>query len=593
MAFFDNPEAALEEIAAAESLRDQHLSSRQDIISGFYGSGYLGKNDNPSPENHAYEYVMLMLPSIVYDNPRVSVESGGRMSLDGPALYLKHALNKWAKDVSLWRTLVLNATDFFFTWSIAMVRLEQLPGRPGINGLSPYRPVVDYLPPERFIIDNKAPHFRLARYMGHQAKRDQSDLLDDKRFNSEAVEDLAVDAGMEPFYSTDNMRDKGPKRKEVTLYEIWVPEDTTSDYSSKDGFNGSIYTLGTMSNSNTNKKSARWLRDPRPFFGPRWGPYLRFGMLDVPGHLHSLGPLTAVSDQIKSLNAHATSNATTAANQKKGIAYDPANPEAGRAAKNFKNGEVFALPGLVSGSVQELELGAVSPESWLAEDRQRDRLQRVSGIAAANTNPQKGITATADTIAAEAREERTSWGKRQYAETVKQVLETAAWYMWHSVHVVFPLGNEASEELEVMDPDFVGGMGPQMGLNFDDLQFEIEPHSMERVSEPLAQKRAQDTLDLVTRLAPQVIEAPFIMWDKLLEDVGQALNRKGLGDYIDMDQARAMSGQMMAAEGGGAGGGPGIPGRPRESVGVPGQVPGAAMQNMGELQGEIERSITL
>jgi hypothetical protein len=71
------------------------------------------------------------------------------------------------------------------------------------------------------------------------------------------------------------------------------------------------------------------------------------------------------------------------------------------------------------------------------------------------------------------------------------------------------------------------------GERFEDLEMEVEAYSMERTNEALMQKRAMETLQIVTQSAPMMMQMPFLDWDSLLKIVGDAMNMPELGELID------------------------------------------------------------
>jgi len=62
------------------------------------------------------------------------------------------------------------------------------------------------------------------------------------------------------------------------------------------------------------------------------------------------------------------------------------------------------------------------------------------------------------------------------------------------------------------------------GLMFEDMDMDIQPYSMGRVSEVVLQKRQQDKIQLLATLAPAILQFPFIKWESALSDWLQSLN---------------------------------------------------------------------
>jgi hypothetical protein len=65
------------EIESAESFRDTHLVEWKSLIERFHGPSYRESREQmDDPENFILEYIALLLPRIVHDNPTVSVQDG-------------------------------------------------------------------------------------------------------------------------------------------------------------------------------------------------------------------------------------------------------------------------------------------------------------------------------------------------------------------------------------------------------------------------------------------------------------------------------------------------------------------------------------
>jgi hypothetical protein len=125
---------------------------------------------------------------------------------------------------------------------------------------------------------------------------------------------------------------------------------------------------------------------------------------------------------------------------------------------------------------------------------------------------------------------------------VIQIAERVAWYLYHDDDIQFPLGEEAAEELGMGEPWFEGGSFEDgSGATFDDLELEIEPLSMERVSEGMIQRRTLEGIQLIGSLVPMMVQAPFVQWPEVINSLGEALNMPDLGDWVDMGMLKKLS----------------------------------------------------
>ena len=152
----------LEEIRAAERLRDKHLSSFGDQVESYHGPYWKGDATTAgySPENHYYEYISLMVPRLIYDNPRVRCKTRRPGAQKFVAEAVRHALNRWSKDTSLRRLLRETATDMLFNFSVVMtseeVNKSLKPQMDTTGNSKPMWPTCTRIPQNKFFIDPAA-----------------------------------------------------------------------------------------------------------------------------------------------------------------------------------------------------------------------------------------------------------------------------------------------------------------------------------------------------------------------------------------------------------------------------------------------------
>ena len=568
------PTNMMAEIRSAERLRDGHIAGMADQVERFHGPYYSEVSDTGAynGENHYYEYVSLIVPRLIYDNPRVRVRTRRPGTQGMVAEATRHGLNRWVREVRLRKTLTELATDMVFNFGVLLVTEENNRGlnpidHPQMPG-TPMWPKVSRISQQRFIVDPVATCMEDARFAGHKWVRDKADLLKmakddpDAGWNAEAIEKMATTSdGRELGRKSNNDL---PDRDEVVAYEIWVPEvDLDESLGADEGFHGTIYTI-SVNTSGDDEKTA-FIRKPRPYYGPRWGPYVFFGLYKVPDSFYPLSPLVAVEGQIRDLNNHVESASNSAAKYKKLILVDNTDPKFVQRVKDARSDFVIPVSGLEKQRVVQAEIGGMTQQQLAYIQTARDRLDRNSGITDAQRGNVEGRgTATEVAVAAEAHTVRLAYIKQQFADSVVQVLKTIAWFFYYDDRVVIPLGQEGQEALGVEEPWLVGGdHDPESGATFDDLELEIEPHSMERTTESTHSKRIMEMYQLLMQTAPMMPQMPWVNWSALYKRLGDALNVEGLDEMVDMGVVAQMGGQ----------GGPEAPGEVRyaNDVGVAGK----------------------
>jgi len=138
------------------------------------------------------------------------------------------------------------------------------------------------------------------------------------------------------------------------------------------------------------------------------------------------------------------------------------------------------------------------------------------------------------------------------------------WYLWNDDRVFFPLGAEAAQGMGMGEPYFQGGGEPP--ASYDDIELEVDAYSMERTNEVLQQRRALETLQVVSNVAAAMPQAPYVNWEAMLKQVGDSMNMPGMAQLIDrqalaqmqqqaamQQQVEMMAEQASAQQGGGLG----------------------------------------
>jgi hypothetical protein len=573
------------EVESAERFRDAHLSSLRTMVEKYHGPAYRDDRTDPyidDPENFGHEYVSLVLPRIIHDTPKFRVKLGDPMLELMVGRRLQVAVNRWARITKLRRTLERIATDMMFTHGVALTVSEPRAEVRKTDGKEPYLPRVYRISPERFFIDPAATNIEDARFMGHCYAVDKNDLIfraeQDKTWDLDAV--MAIPSGTD----LDEVRDDNGRdledRKEVAVYEVWVPEADETLAEAMDEVlgpgmvNGTIYTF--VKSRSPASKWEGYIRKPIPYFGPRNGPYTVFGVYTVPDDPYPLSPLVAIQSQMEDLNAHLTSVRSSAAAYKRLIMVDARNSKLAQDIKDKPHDYVVLSESLDKDRVMNLEVGGITQQQVQYSAMAQDRLDRVSGIHdAMRGNIQGAATATEVAVAESSATMRMAHIKRQFQESVDDIARSVLWFMWHDDRINLPLGREGAEALIEAEPVFTGGVRMP---GWEDLEVAVDAYSMERVSEALVQKRAMELLQITTTVAQGMAAMPFVKWREILSVVGDSLNIPHLADLIDQ---RAMQQAMQPPQGLGMAQGPqGPQGQPMNAMGEPSPIPASSVAGL-------------
>jgi hypothetical protein len=553
-------DAIRREVESAERFRDIHLSSLRTMVEKYHGPSYRDDRTDAyvdDPENFGHEYVSLVLPRIIHDVPKFRVRCADAMLDIAVGRRMQVALNRWARVTKIRRTLERIATDMMFSYGVALTVSEPRPEVRRIDGKEPYLPRIYRISPERFFIDPAASNPEDARYMGHCYAIDKDDLLSkassDDSWDYEAISELAVGTDLDEVRD-DNGRDI-EDRKELAVYEVWVPEvdqplaETLDEVFGPGMVNGTIYTF--VKGRSRSSKWDGYIRKPVPYFGPRSGPYTVFGVYTVPDDPYPLSPLMAVQSQVVDLNAHLSSVRSSAAAYKRLIMVDARNHKLAQDIKDRPHDYILLSENLDKERVVNLEVGGITQQQVQYSQIAQDRLDRVSGIHdAMRGNITGSATATEVAVAESSATMRMAHLKRQFQESVDDLGRSVCWYMWHDDRVVIPLGKEGVSAFLESNPVFQGGV---RSPGWEDVEVSVDAYSMERVSESLVQKRAIELLQVTTNVAQGMVAMPFVKWREILSVIGDALNVPHLADLIDqnaimqMQQAQAQPTQAPQA----------------------------------------------
>lgn len=567
------------EIEAAEKLRNAKLDKWAPLVeqlTAVSASDQAGQSTYP--DNHVFEYLSYIVPSVVMENPHVTVRSNRQPAQsvvrelerlleqavatglldegqadaqyqratrnEQVALAMEHGVNRWIKEADYHTLLDRVCTDMLIGFGVLVSSLE-----PRLDDPKKRWPKSKRISPKRFLMDSTALHETEARWKGHWSVTDKDELL--KRARENKGEKWLVEAilALSPDQDTKSGPSSDLERNEVMTYELWVPDYTESGWPSPaDGFHGGLFTLGGV-RSTSGETPHEFIRQPRPFYGPPWGPYALFGAYIEPDSPYPVSPLVASYAQISELNAHVRSMSISAAKYKRlvivsdqelqrKLTEDPDNFVILTDDENFSKDKVVSI-----------EQGGITSQQLEHYGLFRERLDRVSGLS----DPQRGVTtpgvtATADAIAEASNTLRVAYIKKKFAAGVRQDLRGKAWYLYHEERVEFALGAEASEALGMIEPIFHGGATPD--TSFADLELEIEAYSMERVNEHLLQIRTLEAANFIVSIS-QLLHVPGIKWRKLVRQVGDSLNMPNLVDVLDegiMEQLAQMGEQMGAPQ---------------------------------------------
>ena len=568
------------EVQAAIQFRDTHLTKVDELIGYYTGSAYSGSGGD-WPENHMFEYIRLNTAKIVFDNPRVRCKTS-RPTQRPIARAIQHGLNRNARETKLRRLLKRIFVGQCFCWQAVINTVEPQSWFDPRQNKTYHWPASYTLDRRRFFFDPLCQVYGYGRYAGHMWIRDKDDILLEAKnkgrgWDVEAIRAMSADEGIESLPEREGAHRSQLRRNEIIGYDIWVPEIDTGDPAK--GYNGTIYTIAY--GGGTDNLHAVHLRKPRGHYGPRWGPYTLFGVYPVPGDPYPLAPFIANFPQMTELNAIANAANRAVKKYKRLILCSAENNDLIKKLKAGKDLFVFPVKGFKKEQVVSLELAGITEQHVKQLQMAMDRMDRNSGISEpARGNVGSRSTATEIAVADESRKDSVAFVQQEFTDSVIEMLESRGYWLYHDSRVQYPLGEDAADEMGMGEPWFEGGSGAPGEYSYDDLELELEPYSMERMSEALGRASYREQMELALKAAAIIPNTPFYNWKMLFDKGGNVNNDPSFSEFFLPEIAR-MVGMMaqqqdsIGAIGGGVGDGIGSTSPPSNNGSMKGDLLGA------------------
>lgn len=568
----------------ARAVQDGHDYVKQSegvadqLVREFHGPYYRGAGgaDDSAGENHAYQLIASKIGEVVYANPKVQVGSRRSDLVNPVALPLQHYGNRWCADHGISELVEELYTDMEINFGVATVTLEENKGMVVPQGVEFYNTKTGQMEewkddkdvpmwgvPRRiswkdYAIDRTGASQKDAAFQAHRIMRDKDAILEEAEDDPELGWNVEVIREAEVRTGDSTKRGYRPMETcEIPLWEVWVPHAKLDPEEEakleRENYSGVIYCYVDDSDQ------SRWAREPRPYYGPKTGPYVLFGLTKVPDEARPLSSLMATKKFSERLNAVTDANMDSAIRYKRVIAVDDSDPEIADKIQESEHDDVILIAGLDKNKViPNVELGGLTAAAITHEERMRDLYDRHIGVSDAERgNTRTGQTATADAIAANASEMRDTMRRQKMERGVAKLLEIALWHAFEDDQVVAPLGKVADEEILMalgVEPGTVTGpvwfRGGGFDGSFEDNEITIEPFSMDRTGGGLTASRQLQFMDRIVGALPVMVQNPFVQWKKFWERQSDMLNVPGGADLFNWDtlsqmQALALQGAMQ------------------------------------------------
>jgi hypothetical protein len=548
------------ELHKAKNHRDKFLGlAYEETIQRYAGKGYKSNvMVEVDFDNHPYRWLSIFLPTLASGNPRIRTKTPRQGSAAALCKAVEFSVNRNFELTNAKRLIEELATDWAFKYCASLTTPKPAYGLMERDD-PPYRPVTKRLSLMDYLWDPVAIHHAECRFQAHRVIRDREGLMaeaedfPERGWNMDGISAVRMQPDRDKRGESLN---ETFDRDEIEFYEVWVPEaelDSSKDERGRKfvpdpakGYHGTMFTVS--------RDMQVFLRDPRPFWGPRDGPYTFSGYLYVPDRAVPLSPIAANAAQQEIHNAVWTAAVESIRSYKKGIAISStAAANTAEAIAEFEDLGVFTIESLedIDKVVRDIEKGGLTQQHMAMLQLLRTNLEQSSGLTeAAMGQSSGGATATADSIAQMASNKRMGYMAEKFiSSVVKPIAQKEAWYLAMHPKTRISLGPDAEgvfvdqttgEPIEY--PIMVGGS--QYADVLEDMDIEVEPVSMRSTSELLeAETSAQQDQWLAT-FAPMIPQLPWVEWEQVLAKKAEQWRDPSWARVVNLPKAMAF-GQMM------------------------------------------------
>lgn len=516
-------------------------------------SRYASTCDQHEPENSGFNWVTNVLSQLMYYDPVWIVDSqkGGRSA--AYAVARKKALDRWTQDQELGRFLregpVLDAQ---FLRGVAVMSRE--PQKRGYRfGDDSMVPTMNRVSPRDYIEDGTATNHDKALWKAHRVVCMREELLarakehPEEKWNVELIE--KAQSSTSEMSQMDAQKRGSVTRDEIVYWQVWMRRHPD--------FDGPVLAdiIESAGGIDVDAVGYDWLREPREWYGPDWGPYYHFECLPVSDRAYGVAPLYANKGQSDDLNACARAVIEAENAFKQFVVIDEMtmmNPD-GKTKKqvgkklaeviqNARNRYVYTAPSFDQSKAKEMKIGGAPQEMYAALQVRMERHDRSIGLSQARQgNTSSGQTATSDVIADTAADRKVGLIRVAIHDALKRVGHGFLWYLEHDSELAVLVGTDPEMgEIWVSGGSFTDD--DEKG-NYD---CKIEPMSTELTTPAVLQAQATMLMNFFGTFAPIMPQTPFIDWARLTQVVGNAWNIPYMGELVRPDILAAVSQVQMA-----------------------------------------------
>lgn len=533
------------EVEGAEVYRDKFLVKHLENLASIVGQSYFADltTGEVLPDNRFFEFISRMVPSIAFQPPTWEVSTSLPFLQGDVALAIEVGLDQWTLDEKLIESVRRIVFDMLITWGVARVAARpegaQADMPAVLNGVPTgvaWRPMVERVDPRNHFRDPRATWFGNARYEGHRWAIDKDQLIalaeSDDSWNMRAIEALATGNG------SDRVERPGGdlKRNEIILTDLFSRE-FQAEGDPEMGETGGIVTLAHSGHYEKDQEPLP-LREVQPWIGHSMGPYVTFGVYDVPNHANPLGPITQSEESVRALNRQTRAIIESDENYANFVATSSSKIAA--LMTDGKHHHVYQDPDLADADafMQSFEKGGSSSQQHAQREFASAVADRALGLSdAVRGNVTGAASASENLIAAEAGGLSIDWLRQKTSEAVSRIGERATYQMYHRDDIVFAVA-DARGKLEGFEENtdrfFTGGGADEiLPASFRNLTIKVTEGSMQKPDAGAKQANTIAAINWVSESLPLMTQVGSPeAWVEAAKRVGEAFSVDGLDRLV-------------------------------------------------------------
>jgi hypothetical protein len=540
------------------------------------GDMYWGNPMVSSPENYWLTHTLHTKAKLTQGtmNPRFTTK---KRDVSERVENLEAFCRQWDKDTGFAYEYERLVDDLCFGGAVAMVQQKKRKGFEQFDD-PPWTPAGQRLDIRLWSCDPVGGNYENARHAEHVSIHLHSEVIAMAEKNPHEWDlDAVKRMKEEPIASIRGLApNPGVDRHEVSYVTMWCREYTLPDSDKawrgvdKTKCHGTVFRFALCSSLFGILQSPELLGPPTPYYGPRTGPYIYEGFIDVPNEVRKSSPLIANGSLIEQLNA--TERAIDVlTNSAKTLVIVDGMPNSDptvitkdglTAIEDARHGEVVRVPGFSRDRIEVVQIGGPTPEAIAVADRRRAQVRRNLGMPDVGLGETgSGSTLGENQIADANLDLMTDAMDKRAKRLAGRVYMTAAWYAENDSRTVSQydgetmLGGSTKADMEMsagralnakmVTPEWheqaVSEMPEDQGepLNFEELDVTVE-----RVkTDPQSLQRFQQATEFVTvaaPLAPLFAQLGAQGFEKFMERAADEYGVSELATLFDMEAAAEM-----------------------------------------------------